>query len=133
MVLQAWGAYGTAWPVVRQQLGVRPDLGRGALTVVPQVPSSGPVQGEEIRLGAGALALVRGSASGRAYRTVLDTGDAPVTKVTIGHTLPAGSTVASVTLDGQAVTDYVQRTTNRGLEVTVATGSGEHTLVVRAA
>ena len=30
MVLQAWGAYGTAWPVVHQQLGVRPDLGRGA-------------------------------------------------------------------------------------------------------
>ena len=27
MVLQAWGAYGTAWPVVRQQLGLRPDLG----------------------------------------------------------------------------------------------------------
>ena len=24
MVLQAWGAYGTAWPVVRQQLGVGP-------------------------------------------------------------------------------------------------------------
>ena len=29
MVLQAWGAYGTLWPVVHQQLGVSPDLGRG--------------------------------------------------------------------------------------------------------
>ena len=30
MFLQAWGNYGTAWPVVHQQLGVRPDLGRDA-------------------------------------------------------------------------------------------------------
>ena len=37
-VLQAWGAYGTLWPVVHQQLGVRPDLGRGVLAVVPQLP-----------------------------------------------------------------------------------------------
>ena len=28
MFVQAWGHYGTAWPVVRQQLGVRPDMGR---------------------------------------------------------------------------------------------------------
>ncbi|HET8952469.1 MAG TPA: hypothetical protein VFN44_18240, partial [Solirubrobacteraceae bacterium] len=33
MVLQAWGNYGTLWPVVHQQLGVRPDLGRGRLEV----------------------------------------------------------------------------------------------------
>ncbi len=30
MFMQAWGNYGTAWPVVHQQLGVRPDLGRAA-------------------------------------------------------------------------------------------------------
>ena len=28
MFVQAWGHYGTAWPVVHQQLGVRPDMGR---------------------------------------------------------------------------------------------------------
>ncbi len=28
MVLQAWGAYGNLWPVVHQQLGISPDLGR---------------------------------------------------------------------------------------------------------
>ena len=28
MFVQAWGHYGTVWPVVHQQLGVRPDLGR---------------------------------------------------------------------------------------------------------
>ena len=38
MVLQAWGAYGTIWPVVHQHLGVRPDMGRGELEVVPQLP-----------------------------------------------------------------------------------------------
>ena len=29
MFMQAWGKYGTAWAVVHQQLGIRPDLGRG--------------------------------------------------------------------------------------------------------
>jgi hypothetical protein len=28
MFMQAWGNYGTAWAVVHQWLGVRPDLGR---------------------------------------------------------------------------------------------------------
>jgi hypothetical protein len=131
MVLQAWGAYGTAWPVVRQQLGVRPDLGRDALSVVPQVPPSGPVQGEDIRLGDGALALVRASRDGAAYRTELDTGDAPVTSVAIGHTLPRGATVATATLDGAPVA-FTARPTNRGVEVTVPATPGKHTLVVTA-
>jgi hypothetical protein len=131
MVLQAWGAYGTAWPVVRQQLGVRPDLGRDALSVVPQVPPSGPVQGEDIRLGDGALALVRASRDGAAYPTELDTGDAPVTSVVIGHTLPRGATVASATLDGAPVA-FATRTTNRGVEVTAQTTAGDHTLDVTA-
>ena len=51
MFVQAWGHYGTVWPVVHQQLGVRPDLGRGRLEVVPQVPSSSPIAGANIRLG----------------------------------------------------------------------------------
>ena len=38
MVLQAWGTYGTLWPVVHQQLGVRPDMGRRRLELMPQVP-----------------------------------------------------------------------------------------------
>ena len=45
------GRYGTAWPVVHQQLGVRPDLGRGRLEVVPQLPSDAPIAGRDIRLG----------------------------------------------------------------------------------
>ena len=43
MFVQAWGHYGTAWPVVHQQLGVRPDMGRDALEVVSQLPSNAPI------------------------------------------------------------------------------------------
>ncbi len=39
MFIQAWGHYGSAWPVVHQHLGVRPDVGRGRLEVIPQLPS----------------------------------------------------------------------------------------------
>ena len=42
MFMQAWGHYGTAWAVVHQQLGVRPQLGHGWLEVVPQVPDGQP-------------------------------------------------------------------------------------------
>ena len=59
MFVQAWGHYGTAWPVVHQQLGVRPDMGRGGLEIVPQVPSTAPIAGRDIRLGKGELDLVR--------------------------------------------------------------------------
>ena len=131
MFLQAWGNYGTMWAVVHQQLGVRPDLGRRALEVVPQVPSSAPIAGRNIRLGNGALDLVSASKTGNRYRTTLDTGSAPVQQVLIGHTLPRGATVESVRLDGRRV-DWRARDTNRGLEVTVETRKGEHALVVEA-
>jgi hypothetical protein len=49
----------------------------------------------------------------------------------IGHTLPHGASVDSVTLDGRRV-DWDARETNRGLEVTVEARRGEHTLVVEA-
>ena len=53
-VLQAWGAYGILWPVVHYQLGVSPDLGRGRVSVVPQVPSGqSSVSGRQVRLGSG--------------------------------------------------------------------------------
>ncbi|MEA2284535.1 MAG: hypothetical protein QOJ21_578 [Solirubrobacteraceae bacterium] len=129
-VLQAWGAYGTAWPVVHQQLGVRPDLGRGRLTVVPQVPGADPIAGTNIRLGADGSVDVSAQRSGRRYTTTV-TANAPV-RLRIGHTLPAGARVADVRLDGREV-DADERKTNRGLEVTVATSPGAaHTLVVTA-
>ena len=134
MFMQAWGHYGTAWAVVHQQLGVRPDLGHGRLEVVPQVPDGQPsVQGQDIRLGDGS-ADVLAAHDGNRYTTVTDTSDAPAHAFRIGHTLPRGATVASVVLDGRPVDDYATRATNRGLEVTVTAAPGRrHTLVVTAA
>ena len=44
--------YGTLWPVVHQQLGVRPDLGRRRLEVTPQLPPyERRIAGRRIRLG----------------------------------------------------------------------------------
>jgi hypothetical protein len=129
MVMQAWGNYGIMWPVVHQQLGVRPDLGRGRLTVVPQTPTSAPIAGRRIRLGTG-WAYVRADRGGRRYRTDVVTRSPQVERLFIGHTLPRGSSVRSVRLDGRRV-DWNARTTNRGLEVTVRTRPGAHELVVR--
>jgi hypothetical protein len=132
MFIQAWGHYGSAWPVVHQHLGVRPDLGRGELEVIPQLPSDAPIAGRSIRLGDGALALVRASREGRRYRTVVSVGSAPVNRLLLGHTLPRGSRVASARLDGRKVR-HRSRLTNRGLEVWVrAPASGRHELVIRA-
>jgi hypothetical protein len=128
MVLQSWGAYGTAWPVVHQQLGVRPDLGAGRLEVVPQVPGADPIAGDDIRLGSSGSVDVRAARAGTTYTTTVF-AHLPV-KLRIGATLPAGASVAAVTLDGAPVT-YAERTTNRGREVTVAASPGtSHTLVV---
>ncbi|HYZ28429.1 MAG TPA: hypothetical protein VE570_05175 [Thermoleophilaceae bacterium] len=132
MVMQAWNQYGTMWPVIHQQLGVRPDLGRGRLEVVPQVPPYEPsIGGENIRLGDGALAAVQASRDGQRYRTELDTGTAPVSRLYIGHTLPRGARVSAVYLDGSRRGAQV-RSTNRGVEVTVNTGPGHHVLEVVA-
>jgi hypothetical protein len=131
MFVQAWGHYGTAWPVVAQQLGVRPDMGRRELSVVPQLPSDAPIAGEDIRLGSGKLDLVAASRQGRDYRTKVDTGSSGVRDLVIGHTLPRHSRVESVWLDGRRV-DWDEDETNRGLEVTVDARSGERRLLVRS-
>jgi hypothetical protein len=117
------------WPVVHQQLGVRPDMGRDALEVVPQLPSSAPIAGRDIRLGNGSID-VAASRDGNRYRTAVDT-DVKLRTLLIGHTLPRGSQVRSVTLDGRRA-EWDARTTNRGLEVTVEAGRGDHTVVVEA-
>jgi hypothetical protein len=132
MFMQAWGHYGTAWAVVHQQLGVRPSLGHGFLEVIPQVPAWQPsVEGTNIRLGDGS-ADVLAAHDGERYTTTTDTSAAPVSEFRIGHTLPRGSRVAAVELDGAAVA-YSTRETNRGLEVWTAAEPGKrHTLVVTA-
>ena len=66
--------------------------------------------------------------------TVTTNGGPPVRTFWIGHTLPRGSTVASVELDGRRVNGFQARQTNRGLEVRVAADPGRrHALVVTAA
>jgi hypothetical protein len=130
MVLQAWGAYGNLWPVVSQQLGVAPDLGRGRLEVVPQVPPGQPsVAGRNIRVGTGSVD-VAASASAASLRTVV-TSREPGTHLLVGQVLPSGAAVASVTLNGRSV-PYEVRRTARGGEVVADAGSrgGRSTLVV---
>jgi hypothetical protein len=129
MVLQAWGTYGTLWPVVHHQLGVSPDLGRGRITVVPQVPDGqSRVSGDNVRLGAGSVDVV----AERGASTVTTTVTRHlVAGLTIGHVLPDGAAVSSVSLDGTP-TAYDLRATARGTEVVVdaGTGSGTSHLVV---
>ena len=133
MFMQAWGNYGTAWAVVHQWLGVRPDLGHGLVEFVPQVPQGQTtVRGRHIRLGGGS-ADVLATHDGDAYRTEIDvSGGVGAGSVVIGHTLPHGARPASVVLDGGAVHNYRVVETNRGVEVTVATSAGHHTLTVTA-
>jgi hypothetical protein len=131
MFMQAWGNYGTAWAVVHQWLGVRPDLGRGRLEVVPQVPAGQTtVRGADIRLGGG-FADVRATHAGDSYRTAIDIDRrVGADQVTIGHTLPAGVRPAAVVLDGRRLHRYRVLETNRGTEVTVPTSAGHHTLTI---
>jgi hypothetical protein len=132
MFVQAWGHYGTVWPVVHQQLGVRPDMGRRRLEVTPQVPPGQPrVAGENIRLADGAVD-VEASRRGRRHRTVVR-ARVGLRRLVLGHTLRPSAEIGRVTLDGKRVR-YRIRPTNRGLEILVAArrAAGEHELVVRA-
>jgi hypothetical protein len=129
-VQQAWGNYGTAWPVVHQQLGVRPDLGRGRLDVVPQPPGDQLVAARNIRLGDSGSVDVSATHQGRVYETVVTARvDA---RLRLGQTLPSGADVRSVRLNGRRV-PWRARETNRGLELTVAGTTGRtQVLEVRA-
>jgi len=128
-VLQAWGAYGTVWPVVHRQLGARPDMGRGIIEVAPQVPArQDEIEGRQIRIGTGTVRL-RARAERSRDRTVAWVS-APGTTVRLGHTLPADARIDRVRLDGKDVQPETRRTTI-GLEVTARTGAGRHTLDIR--
>jgi hypothetical protein len=133
MVLQAWGAYGTIWPVVHQHLGVRPDMGRGELEVVPQLPPQTPdISGENIRLGEGSVAVFA-KVEGGAYTTRVEPAVA-LDELVVGHTVSRDAGILSVTLNGAPIEDYKVRETNRGKEILVkAATSGEQTLVVTTA
>ena len=128
MVLQAWGAYGTLWPVVHHQLGVSPHLPRGRVAVVPQVPAGQhEVAGRNIRLGPKGSVGVRAVRRSDSVTTAVDLR-APA-RLVIGHVLPAGKRPATVLLDGLPV-PYEVRRTARGRELVVLTGPGAHRLVI---
>ena len=97
---------------------------------MPATPTSAAIAGRRIRLGTGWANVFADRGGGR-YRTDVATPSPEGERLCIGHTLPRGSTVRSVTLDGRPG-DWNARTTNRGLEVTVRTRPGIHSLVVRA-
>jgi hypothetical protein len=123
MFMQAWGNYGTAWPVIHQQLGVRPSLGERRLAVVPQIPDGQPsVKGEDIRLGDGS-ATVFAARAGKQYTTRVWLDHLHGVKLTLGATLPANTRVAAVYVDGRRARHYDVEQTNRGTEVTVKGGS----------
>jgi glycogen debranching enzyme len=130
MFMQAWSSYGVQWPVIHHFLGIRPDVPAGSLTVVPDVPDSWskPISARNLRLGSGTVEEVSASRSGKLYATKVS---APAGwKLTIGHTLPAGATVKTVTLDGSLV-EYTVVDTTRGREVRVVTTTDQsHTLEV---
>jgi glycogen debranching enzyme len=128
MFMQAWSSYGVQWPVIHHFLGIRPDVPARSLSVVPDVPESWPgLSVQNLRVGSGTVAA-SASRSGKTYTTEVSASTRWT--LTIGHTLPAGAAVQSVTLDGQPV-NYQTVDTTRGREVRVQSSTNRsHILVV---
>lgn len=130
-VMQAWGNYGTIWPVVHQQLGVRPDMGRRRLEVTPQLPpGQSDISGSNIRLGSGYIDVIAEANSGT-YLTSVKV-EVSLRSLTLGHTISENEKVSYVILEGKRVGHRIRRTP-RGQEVLVeaSTSRGQHNLVVK--
>jgi hypothetical protein len=124
MVLQAWGAYGVLWPVIHQWLGVSPDIGRGQVAVVPQLPASQPrASADRVKLGVLTIDVAAAHQGSTYTTTVTRHGSVDLR---IGAVLPDGATIASATLNGSPVTPKLVQTT-RGLEATVMARPGQRT------
>jgi glycogen debranching enzyme len=121
MVMQAWSSYGVEWPVVYEYLGIRPDLPRGEISIVPELPSTWPTLSiNAVRVG-NSTVDVSTTQSANHYTT-----SATVPRgllVHIGYALPAHSDIVAVTLNGSPAS-YQVKDTNRGREVIVTTNSG---------
>ncbi len=127
MFMQAWSSYGVQWPVIDHFLGIRPDVPDGRLYVAPDVPEGWPgLSIANLRVGSSTMSAAAARDSGT-YTTEVDSPTSLA--LTIGHTLPAGATVGSVTLDGSPA-HYDVVDTTRGREVRVDTTGGTHRLVV---
>ena len=98
MVMQAWGAYGVLWPVIHQWLGVSPELGRGRVAVVPQLPAGQTkASADKIKLGLFAIDVAAAHQGSTYTTTVTRHGRMDLR---IGAVLPDGATVAAATLNG---------------------------------
>ena len=132
MFMQAWGNYGTAWAVVHQWLGVRPDLGDGA-------------RRRSSRRCRRARPRCRAGTSGWATDPPTCWPPTPATRYSTeidddrrrrppgddrAHPAAQGAQPAAVVLDGQVVHNYQVVETNRGTEVTIPTTAGHHTLTI---
>jgi hypothetical protein len=140
MVMQAWGAYGILWPVVHQWLGVSPDVGRGRVAVVPQVPvGQTTAAGTKIMLGSASID-VTATHHGTTYTTRVTrhrgTGGLLQGRLAldIGAVLPVGSHLIRASLNGHRVHPAVV-TTARGMEASFWTppGTGTSELVIEVA
>jgi glycogen debranching enzyme len=115
-VMQAWSSYGLLWTTAHDILGVVPDAPDHSLTVVPDLPSSWPTASvQHLDVGSDQLALQAGQGNGSFTTQV---SGASGLALTIGAVIPSGSTVSSVTLNGQPA-QYRTVTTHRGVEVVV--------------
>jgi hypothetical protein len=130
-VMQAWSSYGLLWTTAHDILGVVPDAPAHSLTVAPDLPSSWPTASvQHLDVGSDQLAVQAGQGSGSFTTQV---SGAQGLALTIGAVVPSGSTVSSVTLNGQPA-QYSTQTTHRGVEVLVTdpdTSGASQSLVVQ--
>ncbi len=118
---QAWGTYGVLWPVVHQQLGIDPQLGDGLLEVLPNVPpGQSTISGTAIRVSSGTIDVIA-THSGNTWTTTVTSQ--LTCSLHVGVTLPAGSTIQSVMLNGSP-TAYTVRDNNSGRQVYVSASCG---------
>lgn len=125
MVMQAWGAYGVLWPVIHQSLGVSPELGRGRVAVVPQLPAGqSKASADTVKLGPLAID-VAAEHQGSTYTTKVTRPRGSI-DVRIGAVLPDGAKVASAKLNGSPAKLKLVKTT-RGLEAVTKAKPGQRT------
>jgi hypothetical protein len=124
MVMQAWGAYGVLWPVIHQWLGVSPELGRGRVAVVPQLPAGqSKASADTVKLGPLAIDVAAEHQASTFTTTVTRHGSIDVR---IGAVLPDGAKVASATLNGSPTKLKLVKTA-RGLEAVTKAKPGQRT------
>jgi hypothetical protein len=122
MVMQAWSSYGIEWPVIYHFLGVRPNIPKSELTVIPDLPPTwGALSVDKLRIGESTLTASAAHHCNQ-YTTAVS---APFgLRVRIGYALPPDSEVTSVTLNASPAS-YELKDTHRGREAIVTTNSGQ--------